>query len=92
MLVISIISLIKLMEGGAAMLAAVKINHIIVIIGKMFNIPLVKNRLRVCVISYVMLAAANRPDDVNPCAIIIMRLPCHAQVEFLMIPAVISPI
>lgn len=49
--VIRIISLNRLIDGGAAMFAAVNINHHIVIIGLITNSPLVKNILRVCVIS-----------------------------------------
>lgn len=45
--VISIISLIKLIDGGAAMLAAVNKNHHIVIIGLIIINPLVRNILRV---------------------------------------------
>jgi hypothetical protein len=48
---ISIISLNKLIEGGAAILAAVNKNHHIVIIGFTHINPLVKNSLRVLVIS-----------------------------------------
>jgi hypothetical protein len=49
--VISMISLKRLIEGGAAMLAAVNKNHHIVIIGLIVINPLVKNILRVWVIS-----------------------------------------
>ena len=49
--VINIISLNRLIDGGAAMLAAVNKNHHMVIIGLMVINPLVKNILRVCVIS-----------------------------------------
>lgn len=49
--VISVISLSRLIDGGAAILAAVNINHHIVIIGLIVINPLVRNILRVCVIS-----------------------------------------
>jgi len=49
--VISIISLRRLIDGGAAILAAVKINHHIVIIGLMVINPFVRNILRVWVTS-----------------------------------------
>jgi len=49
--VINVISLSRLIDGGAAMLAAVNINHHIVITGLIVINPLVKNILRVCVIS-----------------------------------------
>jgi hypothetical protein len=45
--VIRVISLSKLIEGGAAMLAAVNKNHHIDIIGLMVINPLVRNILRV---------------------------------------------
>lgn len=47
----SIISLIKLMDGGPAMFMVVRMNHIIDIEGTKFISPLVKNILRVCVVS-----------------------------------------
>jgi hypothetical protein len=49
--VIKVISLSKLIDGGAAILAAVNINHHIVIIGLITISPLVRNILRVWVIS-----------------------------------------
>lgn len=49
--VISIISLKRLIEGGAAMLVAERINHHIAIRGKMFNRPFVMKSLRVEVAS-----------------------------------------
>lgn len=45
--VISIISLNRLIDGGAAMLIAVNINHHIVIVGSVDIIPFIKNILRV---------------------------------------------
>lgn len=90
--VISIISLIRLIDGGAAMFAAERRNHNIVIDGKMFSIPLVKKILRVWVASYVILATANRPEEESPCAIIIISAPCQAHLLFVIIPAVINPI
>ncbi len=49
--VISMISLSKLIDGGAAILAAVKRNHHMVMIGATVISPLVRNILRVWVIS-----------------------------------------
>lgn len=49
--VISMISLIRLIEGGAAIFLAVNRNHHRVIIGASTIKPLVRYRLRVCVIS-----------------------------------------
>lgn len=48
---INIISLSKLIEGGAAMLAAVNKNHHIVRVGTIVKIPFVKYSLRVWDIS-----------------------------------------
>lgn len=48
---ISMISLIKLIEGGTAMFAAVSRNHSIVIEGKRFRSPFVRKILRVWVVS-----------------------------------------
>jgi hypothetical protein len=49
--VINIISLSKLIDGGAAMLIEVNKNHHIVILGININIPFIRNILRVCRIS-----------------------------------------
>jgi hypothetical protein len=49
--VINVISLSRLIDGGAAIFAAVNINHHIDIIGLIVINPLVKNILRVLVIS-----------------------------------------
>jgi len=49
--VISIISLIRLIDGGAAMFLAVNKNHHKVRVGATINIPFVKNSLRVWVSS-----------------------------------------
>jgi hypothetical protein len=46
-LVIKTISLNKLIDGGAAMLHAEKINHHIDIVGRYINTPFDKNTLRV---------------------------------------------
>lgn len=40
------ISLIRLIEGGAAMFAEIRINHHRDMAGKMFKSPLVRNSLR----------------------------------------------
>ena len=86
------ISAIKFSEGGAAILAIDKKNHIKVIIGNIACMPLVKNNLRVWVASYKELAMAKRPEELKPCAIIIMRAPSNPQYEDDTAPAVISPI
>lgn len=64
--VISIISLSRLIDGGAAILAAVNRNHHIVIVGLIVINPLVKNILRVWVISYDKFAMINRADELSP--------------------------
>lgn len=90
-LVISMISLRRLMDGGAAILIAQKINHHIDIIGDTIYIPFIRNSLRVCVNSYDMLARANRPDDVIACAIIINSAPHIPHVVLVISPANIRP-
>jgi hypothetical protein len=49
--VISIISLNRLIDGGAAILIDVNKNHHRVIVGRNLIMPFIKNILRVCVIS-----------------------------------------
>jgi len=89
--VIKVISLSKLMEGGAAIFAAVKRNHHIVIVGLIVISPLVKNILRVWVISYERFAIINRAEDLNPWATIIINLPVIPQDELDNIPVNINP-
>jgi hypothetical protein len=48
---ISMISLNRLIDGGAAMFTAVYRNHHIVIVGRNLIMPFIKNILRVCKIS-----------------------------------------
>jgi len=90
--VISIISLRRLIEGGAAIFAAVNRNHHIDIIGVSAINPLVRNILRVCVISYDMFAKINRAEDLSPWAIIIIRALDNPHRELDIIPASINPI
>lgn len=85
------ISLSKLIDGGAAIFHAEKINHHIVIIGRAVIIPLVKNILRVWVTSYVRLAKIKSADEQSPWAIMIINPPHIAQFEFVKILANISP-
>lgn len=89
---ISMISLSKLIDGGAAMFAAVNKNHHILIMGVIDIIPLVRWILRVLVISYVRLAKINKADDLSPCAIIIARAPIIPHEVLDSMPANISPI
>jgi hypothetical protein len=89
--VIKVISLSKLIDGGAAIFAAVNINHHIVIIGLIVINPLVKNILRVCVISYDKFAMINKAEDLNPCATIIINLPVIPHDVFDSKPVSISP-
>lgn len=81
-----------MIDGGAAILAAAKINHQKDIAGKRERRPLVRNNLRVCVISYVIFARANRQEEQIPWAIIISKLPWKPQYEPDIRPAVKSPI
>lgn len=60
------ISLSKLIDGGAAIFQAEKINHHIVKIGSEVIIPLVRYMLRVWVISYVILARIKRAEEHSP--------------------------
>jgi len=60
------ISASKLIEGGADMFAAQAKNHQIVMDGKIANRPLVRNILRVPVVSYDEFAMQNRADEDNP--------------------------
>jgi len=64
--VIKVISLRRLIDGGAAILAAVNKNHHIVIVGLIVISPFVRNILRVCVISYDRFAIINSAEDLRP--------------------------
>jgi len=88
---ISIISLSRLIEGGAAILEAANRNHHIVIIGALVIRPLVKYILRVWVISYLKLAKMNRAEDLKPWAIIIIKAPYIPQEVLVSRPASINP-
>lgn len=89
---IKAISLNKFNVGGAAMLHKHKTSQSIEKTGNKFNKPLVKKNLRVEVLSYLIFAAANNPEEDNPCAIIIIKAPLHPINELVIIPAVINPI
>lgn len=64
--VIKKISLIKLILGGAAILAQQNINHQNAIVGIIVSIPFVNTILRVIVIEYLIFAKQNRADDLSP--------------------------
>lgn len=86
------ISLIKLIEGGAAILAArIKKSHIEKLGINVIN-PFVMYMLRVWVISYIIFAAANIAEDLNPWAIVIVNAPSIPQIEDVDIAANRSPI
>lgn len=87
-LVISIISLIRLIEGGPAIFIVVKINHIIDIEGTRLSMPLVRNILRVWVVSYVILAIENIAEETRPWAIIIAIAPAQPQRVFVIVPEI----
>lgn len=89
--VIRVISLSRLIDGGAAIFAAVNKNHHIDIIGLMVINPLVKNILRVWVISYDRFAIINRAEDLRPWATIIISAPVIPQEVLDSIPVNISP-
>jgi hypothetical protein len=90
--VISIISLIRLVEGGAAMLVITAVNHIIVMAGVKWDSPLFNNILRVLDDSYNILTRANIDDEVNPWATIKVNAEFHPHVELDIIPIIINPI
>jgi len=90
--VINMISLSRLIDGGAAIFAAVNKNHHIDIVGAIIISPLVRNILRVCVISYDILAIINRADELRPWAIIIIRALERPHTVFDNIPVSINPI
>lgn len=56
----------KLMNGGAAIFAALKRNHQIAKAGNKFNRPFVRNSLRVEELSYIMFDMANIADEQSP--------------------------
>lgn len=60
------------MNGGAAMFLAAKINHQIVILGRIVIWPLVIRILRVFVIENVMPANAKRADEQSPWVVIVI--------------------
>lgn len=91
-LVISKISLSRLIDGGAAILALTSKNHHIDMIGSVTRSPLVRLILRVWVCSYVIFASLKRADDTRPCAIIIASLPHIPIVELDITPAINRPI
>lgn len=64
--VIKKISLIKLILGGAAILAQQNINHQNAIVGMIVSIPFVSTILRVIVIEYLIFAIQNKADDLSP--------------------------
>jgi len=73
------------------LLAAVNINHHIVMIGLIVINPLVKNMLRVWVISYDRFAIMNNADELSPWATIIINLPVIPQDELDNMPVSIRP-
>lgn len=88
---IKIISLRRLIDGGAAILAPVNKNHHKVIMGLIHIRPLVRNMLRVWVISYDIFVKTNSAEDLRPWAIIMARDPAIPHDELDIIPANISP-
>ena len=87
-----IISEVKFKVGGAAILAALNKKKNRAKIGNSARMPLVRNSLRVDVVSYRQLASANSAEEQNPWAIIIIMAPSHPQICIVIIPAVSSPI
>lgn len=85
------ISAIKFGNGGRAILAKVIISHQNDIRGNKACRPRFMKIERVWVRSYVILARQNKPDETNPCAIIIARAPDHAHGVIVKIPATTRP-
>lgn len=65
-LLIIIISLNKLIVNGPAKFNTINKNHSIVKKGINLNTPLLLTSLRLCLRSYIMLAALNIPEEVIP--------------------------
>jgi len=74
-LLIKIISPIKLIEGGAAMLQILSRNHQSAMEGMIWISPLQINILREPVRSNTILVRQNIPEEHNPWAIIKVKLP-----------------
>lgn len=70
-----------MIEGGPAIFAVVAINHHIHMLGNRVRRPLVKNRLRVEVVSYVIPARENMEGEDKPWASIIAKAPLQPQSE-----------
>jgi hypothetical protein len=90
--VINIISLIRLMDGGAAIFAQQLMNHQNEIAGISDRSPFVRVILRVMVMLYVRFARQNMAEDLSPCASIIDRLACIPSFDPEVAPASISAI
>ena len=86
------ISLNRFRKGGAAMLEAEAMNHHIDIVGNRVRNPFVRNRLRVCVVSYDTPASENKAGEERPWASIIAKAPAQPQEVIERVPAIISPI
>lgn len=91
MAVMSIISESIFSEGGAPKFLAERMNHQIVIAGKIFIIPFSRIRFRLWVVSYTVFAIANKPDEARPWAITNKSAPVHPHKVCDRMPAVISP-
>ena len=87
---ISRISPNKLYVKGPPKLATIKTNHTILNIALLFNRPELKKNLRECLRSYIILAAANIPDEQTPWASIIIRTPSNPHFVNLNLPAITS--
>lgn len=81
-LVIRKISLIKLIDGGPPIFITLSMNHINDIDGIKFNMPLVRNILRVWVVSYVIFAMENIAEETSPWATIRAKVPIQPHKVF----------
>ena len=82
------ISVTKLNVGGADILDIEIKNHHIELRGATLIIPLVNIRLRVLVVSYIILAIENIADELIPWAIISPIAPAHPHIETLIRPTI----
>lgn len=89
--VIKIASDSILIDGGAPRFLAERINHQIVITGKIFIIPFRSIKFRLWDVSYTVFARANKPEETRPWAITKRRAPAQPHCVWDIIPAVTSP-
>lgn len=85
------ISARRLIEGGPAIFTKVARNHHIDMFGRIVRNPLVKNSLRVFVVSWFIPARENRVGEDSPWASIIANVPFQPHDDREHVPAIASP-